>query len=161
MSFFTDHQVGDTPPAVAVLAGSATTQRRWPKLHPRSSDGGGNETAATHGPIYYAALAPAYLAASSSPFSQLTLMRLTSALIGALTVLFTFLLARELAPGRPWLAVLAALLVAYRADVRVHLGRGQQRRRRQRRRGCARAAADTDAAPRRDASVGPAHRARC
>ncbi len=40
-------------------------------------------------------------------------MRLASALIGALTVLFTFLLARELAPGRRWLAVLAALLVAY------------------------------------------------
>ena len=40
-------------------------------------------------------------------------MRLTSALIGALTVVFAFLLARELAPGRPWLAVLAALLVAY------------------------------------------------
>ena len=40
-------------------------------------------------------------------------MRLTSALIGALTVLFAFLLARELAPGRPWLGVLAALLVAY------------------------------------------------
>ena len=30
--------------------------------HPSSSDGGGNETAATHGPIYYAALAPAYCA---------------------------------------------------------------------------------------------------
>jgi 4-amino-4-deoxy-L-arabinose transferase-like glycosyltransferase len=40
-------------------------------------------------------------------------MRLASALIGALTVLFTYLLARELAPGRPWLGVLAALLVAY------------------------------------------------
>ncbi len=40
-------------------------------------------------------------------------MRIGSALIGALVVLFTFLLARELAPGRPWLAVLAALLVAY------------------------------------------------
>jgi 4-amino-4-deoxy-L-arabinose transferase-like glycosyltransferase len=40
-------------------------------------------------------------------------MRLTSALLGALVVLFTFLLARELAPGRPWLAVLAALLVAF------------------------------------------------
>ena len=40
-------------------------------------------------------------------------MRLASALIGALTVLFTFLLARELAPGRLWLAVAAALLVAY------------------------------------------------
>lgn len=112
MSFFTDHQIGDTRPPWL------SSQERYYEsqvatLHPRGSDGGGNETAATHGPIYYAALAPAYLAASSSPFSQLTLMRFTSALIGALTVLFTYLLARELAPGRLWLAVLAALLVAY------------------------------------------------
>jgi len=46
-------------------------------------------------------------------FSQLTLMRFTSALLGALGVLFAFLLVRELAPARPWLAVLAALLVTY------------------------------------------------
>jgi hypothetical protein len=112
MSFFTDHQVGDTsPPWLSSQA--RYYEEQVARLHPSSSDGGGNETAATHGPIYYAALAPAYLAASSSPFAQLTLMRLTSALIGALTVLFTFLLARELAPGRPWLAVLAALLVAF------------------------------------------------
>jgi 4-amino-4-deoxy-L-arabinose transferase-like glycosyltransferase len=112
MSFFTDHQVGDTR-----LPWLAQQQRYYrmqvATLHPRASDGGGNQTAATHGPIYYAALAPVYLAATSSPFSQLTLMRVASALIGALTVLFTFLLARELAPRRPWLAVLAALLVAY------------------------------------------------
>jgi 4-amino-4-deoxy-L-arabinose transferase-like glycosyltransferase len=88
-------------------------RRQVAATHPSSSDGGGNETAATHGAIYYAALAPAYWLASSSPFSQLTLMRLTSALIGALTVVFAYLLARELAPGRPWLGVLAALLVAY------------------------------------------------
>jgi hypothetical protein len=41
------------------------------------------------------------------------LMRITSALIGALVAAFTFLLARELAPSRPWLGVIAALLVAY------------------------------------------------
>jgi 4-amino-4-deoxy-L-arabinose transferase-like glycosyltransferase len=46
-------------------------------------------------------------------FAQLTLMRITSALIGALVALFAYLLARELAPGRAWLGVLAALLVAY------------------------------------------------
>ena len=112
MSFFTDHQAGGTRPPWLSL------QERYYRaqvatLHPSSSDGGGNETAARHGPIYYAALAPAYMAAGSSPFSQLSLMRLTSAALGALTVLFTFLLARELAPGRQWLAVLAALLVAY------------------------------------------------
>src|SRR6202022_2374161 len=63
--------------------------------------------------LYYGAVAPAYALAGRSTFSQLALMRLASGLIGALTVLFTFMLARELAPGRPWLAVLAALLVAY------------------------------------------------
>jgi hypothetical protein len=110
--FFSDHQVGDTR-----APWSARTQTVYREqvaaAHPSSSDGGGNETAATHGAIYYAALAPAYWLASSSPFSQLTLMRLSSALIGALVVVFAYLLARELAPGRPWLGVLAALLVAY------------------------------------------------
>jgi hypothetical protein len=111
-SFFSDHQVGDTRAPWTARA-QTVYRRQLAAAHPSSSDGGGNETAATHGAIYYAALAPAYLLASDSPFSQLTLMRLTSALIGALTVVFAYLLARELAPGRPWLGVLAALLVAY------------------------------------------------
>jgi hypothetical protein len=111
-SFFSDHQVGDTRAPWTARA-QTVYRRQVVATHPSSSDGGGNETAATHGAIYYAALAPAYWVASSSPFSQLTLMRFTSALIGALTVVFAFLLARELAPGRPWLGVLAALLVAY------------------------------------------------
>lgn len=111
-SFFSDHQVGDTRPPWTARA-QALYRAQAAAAHPSSADGGGNETAATHGAIYYAALAPAYRLASSSPFSQLTLMRLTSALIGALTVVFAYLLARELAPGRPWLGVLAALLVAY------------------------------------------------
>ncbi len=112
VSFLTDHEAADSHPPWLSLQ-QRDYQLQVARLHPSAADGGGNETAATHGPIYYAALAPAYAAGGSSPFSQLTLMRLTSALIGALTVLFTFLLARELAPGRPWLAVVAALLVAY------------------------------------------------
>jgi Predicted membrane protein (DUF2142) len=81
---------------------------------PSADNGGGYTTSAVHGPLYYLALAPAYLATRhSSVFSQLTLMRITSALIGALVALFAYLLARELAPGRAWLGVLAALLVAY------------------------------------------------
>jgi hypothetical protein len=111
-SFFTDHQVGDSRPPWTARQQSYY-RAQVGASHPSSSDGGGNETAATHGAIYYATLAPAYLLASSSPFSQLTLMRLTSALIGALTVVFAFLMVRELAPDRPWLGVLAALLVAY------------------------------------------------
>jgi hypothetical protein len=111
-SFFSDHQVGDTRVPWTARAQSVYREHAA-SAHPSSADGGGNETAATHGAIYYTALAPAYWLASSSPFSQLTLMRLASALIGALTVVFAYLLARELAPGRPWLGVLAALLIAY------------------------------------------------
>ncbi len=112
-SFFTDHQVGDTNPPW-LRSQLRDYEREVALLHPRADDGGGYTTSAAHGPLYYLALSPAYLLTRhSSIFSQVTLMRLTSALLGALTVLFTFLLARELAPRRPWLAVLAALLVAY------------------------------------------------
>jgi Dolichyl-phosphate-mannose-protein mannosyltransferase len=113
MSFFSDHQVGNTKPPWL-----SSQQQRYEAdvaaLHPKQDNGGGYSTSAAHGPLYYLALAPAYaLTKHGSVFSQLTLMRLTSALLGALVALFTFLLARELAPGRPWLAVLAALLVAF------------------------------------------------
>jgi hypothetical protein len=112
-SFFTDHQVGDAP-APWLSARQRAYEREVAILRPRADDGGGYSTSAAHGPLYYLALSPAYLLTRhASIFSQLTLMRLTSALLGALTVLFTFLLVRELAPGRAWLAVLAALLVAY------------------------------------------------
>jgi hypothetical protein len=113
VSFLTDHQVGDSLPPW--LPGRQRAYRKdVAALHPRLDDGGGYTTSAAHGPLYYLALAPAYLASRhASVFSQVTLMRLTSALIGSLVVMFTFLLARELAPRRPWLAVLAALLVAY------------------------------------------------
>jgi hypothetical protein len=112
-SFLTDHQVGDTR-APWLTAQVREYARRVRREHPNAHDGGGYTTSAAHGPIYYLALAPAYAAASgSSIFSQLTLMRFASALLGALVALFTFLLARELAPRRPWLGVLAALLVAY------------------------------------------------
>ncbi|HTA35485.1 MAG TPA: phospholipid carrier-dependent glycosyltransferase [Solirubrobacteraceae bacterium] len=111
--FLTDHQVGDTR-APWLAEQQRAYETLFHRLHPHRNDGGGYTTSATHGPPYYLALAPAYLAtAHASIFSQLTLMRISSALLGALVVLFTFLLARELAPRRPWLAVLAALLVAY------------------------------------------------
>jgi hypothetical protein len=111
--FLTDHQAGDTkPPWLAVEESEYRSRAQLTK--PARNDGGGYTTSAVHGPLYYLALSPAYLLTRhASVFSQLTLMRVTSALLGALVVAFTFLLARELAPRRPWLAVLAALLVAY------------------------------------------------
>jgi 4-amino-4-deoxy-L-arabinose transferase-like glycosyltransferase len=111
--FFTDHESGDSHPPWL----SKPQQRYFEdvkRLKPKADNGGGYSTSAAHGPIYYLALAPAYLLTRhSSVFSQLTLMRIVSALLGALVVMFAFLLGRELAPRRQWLAVLAALLVTY------------------------------------------------
>jgi hypothetical protein len=112
IDFETDHQAGGSrPPWTATQEAHYRAQAA--AANPSPANGGGYETAATHGAFYYAALAPAYVAGSSSPLDQLTLMRLTSTLLAALTVVFAFLLARELAPGRLWIAVLAALLVVY------------------------------------------------
>jgi hypothetical protein len=112
-AFPTDHERPDTR-----MPGTALAADRYRRLHalehPPADNAGGYSTTAVHGPLYYLALAPGYLAAGpGATFSQLTLMRLMSALLGALAALFAFLIARELAPSRPWLAVLAGLLVAY------------------------------------------------
>ena len=113
IDFPSDHQTaGSRMPWLA--SDDHAFQARSAALHLPADNGGGYTTLAVHGPLYYLALAPAYLATRhSSVFAQLTLMRMTSALIGALVALFAYLLARELAPGRAWLGVLAALLVAY------------------------------------------------
>jgi hypothetical protein len=113
IDFLTDHQLGDTQPPWLASAESEY-RHEVQRVRPPTDNGGGYSTSTVHGPLYYLALSPAYaLTRHASIFSQLTLMRIASALLGALVVLFTFLLARELAPRRPWLAVLAALLVAY------------------------------------------------
>lgn len=97
----------------------ALEQGRWERLqasaHPSSSDGGGTTAAAsTHQPAYYLLLAPAYEATSSqSPFSQLTAMRLVSALLGALVALCAYGIVRELLPRQRLAAAAAGLLVAF------------------------------------------------
>ncbi|MHB8531386.1 MAG: glycosyltransferase family protein, partial [Solirubrobacteraceae bacterium] len=110
--FLTDHELADTRMPWTALA--ADRYRQAARTNPSATDGGGYSTSASHGPLYYLALSPGYLLARhDSTFAQLTWMRVTSALLGALAALFAFLLARELAPERPWLGVLAALLVTY------------------------------------------------
>jgi len=95
----------------------AANERAWEQArsagHDRA-DGGGFTTSAAHGPVYYAALVPAYAATrNASIWSQLTLQRIMSALIGSLAALFTFLAAREILPRPRIFAVAAGLLVAY------------------------------------------------
>ena len=112
-AFFTDHQLADSrTPWLDADTNLATQLQR--RLGPRRADGGGYEGASGYGPLYYLALTPGYaLASSGSTFSQLLLMRLLSALIGALTSVFVYLLVRELAPRRAWLGVVAGLLVSF------------------------------------------------
>jgi hypothetical protein len=97
----------------------ALEQARWQRLrdttpHPGGNGGGVTAAASSHQPAYYALLAPAYQAVrSQSPFSQLTAMRLVSALLGALVAVCAFGIVRELLPRQPVAAVAAGLLVAF------------------------------------------------
>jgi 4-amino-4-deoxy-L-arabinose transferase-like glycosyltransferase len=97
----------------------AADERRWESRraaqpHPRDDGGGPTVATAPNTPLYYALLAPAYRATrAQSVFSQLTAMRLVSALFGALIAVCTFGIVRELLPGQPFAAVGAGLLVAF------------------------------------------------
>jgi hypothetical protein len=97
----------------------ALEQARWQRLRdttPHRGGNGGGVTAAasSHQPAYYALLAPAYqVVRSQSTFSQLTAMRLVSALLGALVAVCAFGTVRELLPRQPVAAVAAGLLVAF------------------------------------------------
>jgi hypothetical protein len=96
---------------------TAQDERRWAvrqaREHPRPDDGGGWITTADYTPLYYASLAPAYLAADGSIWSRLTAMRLMTALFGGLTAACVVLLVGELFPRPRWPAVAAGLFVAF------------------------------------------------
>jgi hypothetical protein len=83
-----------------------------PRGGPRDNGGGYHPATSVHSPLYYGLLAPGYLAVKgSSVESQLLAMRLGSAVMGALTAMFAFLLVLELLPGRRALAAAAGLMV--------------------------------------------------
>ena len=92
---------------------------------PGSEDDGGGYLVSTsaHLPGYYGLVLSGYLLADSqSTFSELTAVRLISALLAGVAALFTFLTVRELAPRRLWLAAAAGLLVAFQPMVAFMFG---------------------------------------
>jgi Predicted membrane protein (DUF2142) len=97
----------------------AVEQRQWERerasvRHPADNGGGITAAASSHQPAYYLLVAPAYEAVrSQSPFSQLTAMRLGSALLGALVAFCAYGIVSELLPGRRVAALAAGLLVAF------------------------------------------------
>jgi len=96
----------------------ASQEREWERraaLVPNRDDDGGAPGVSTgpHSPLYYGLLAPAYLAAGDSTFSELTAARLLSAFFLAVIAACAFGIVREIVPRRPALAVGAGLLVAF------------------------------------------------
>lgn len=68
--------------------------------------------ASTEPPLYYALQAIPYSLGSGNVLTQLQLMRLLSALFGAMTALLAFLFLREILPRQPWAATIGALCIA-------------------------------------------------
>ncbi len=115
--------LGDTrPPWLAADEAHYRAQRA--KNPGREDDGGGFlYSTSAHLPGYYLLTVPAYAAAGSEDtFSELTAMRLVSALLAALAAACAFLTVRELAPRRVYLAVAAGLLVAFQPMIAFMFG---------------------------------------
>jgi 4-amino-4-deoxy-L-arabinose transferase-like glycosyltransferase len=101
------------PPWLAIQQRNAE-RLRAKTPHPSDNGGGATPSASPHPPGYYGLTALAYeLVRSQSVFSQLTVMRLVSALLGALVAACAFGIIRELLPGQRFAAVAAGLLVAF------------------------------------------------
>jgi 4-amino-4-deoxy-L-arabinose transferase-like glycosyltransferase len=101
------------PPWLAVQQRSAEGLRASGP-HPSDNGGGATPSGSPHPPGYYALTALAYeTVRSGSVYSQLTVMRLVSALLGALVAACAYGIVRELLPRRRLAAVAAGLLVAF------------------------------------------------
>lgn len=80
-----------------------------------SKKGDGDALSATNNPPLYYALAavPYKLASGGTVLDRLTLMRLLSVLMGAVTVLIAYMFMMELLPAEPWAWRVGALVVAF------------------------------------------------
>lgn len=96
---------------------SSADHERLMRLAARGGDRtgeGGSSNATNNPPAYYAVEAVAYrLTSWTGLFNRIHAMRLVSAFLGALTVLFVFLFLRELLPRVPWAWSMGSLAVAF------------------------------------------------
>jgi 4-amino-4-deoxy-L-arabinose transferase-like glycosyltransferase len=79
----------------------------------RAGGNGGAKAVGGEPPLYYALEALPYRLAGGTVLDRLALMRLLSAALGGLAVLFVFLFLREALPGVPWCWTVGALGVAF------------------------------------------------
>ena len=105
------HRPQNEPPA------TATAHKLFDRLAEDQGNpvGQGGFTSATNNPpLYYAAEAAVYhVTPSTSLPDRIHAMRLLSALLAGVTVLFVFLFLRELMPATPWAWTVGALAVAF------------------------------------------------
>ena len=103
---------GQSPPWYGDLPEAPPAQ--WSTPGRTGSAAGGYTTDTNNPPLYYYAAAAVY---HLSPWTALPdrvhVLRLFSALLAALTVLFVFLFLRELMPSTPWAWPVGALAVAF------------------------------------------------
>jgi 4-amino-4-deoxy-L-arabinose transferase-like glycosyltransferase len=98
-------------PSISTVAEERTLTK---DLHAGQSLRGSGEAgvATPEPPLYYLLQIVPYELGRGNILTQLQLMRLVSALFGAMTALLTFLFLREALPRRPWAATVGALCVA-------------------------------------------------
>jgi hypothetical protein len=115
--------LGDTRPPWQPYYDQRYRESRAENPVPEDDGGGYLLSTSAHLPGYYGLTLPAYLLADSqSTFSELTAVRLVSALLAGLAALCAFLTVRELAPRHAWLGVTAGLLVAFQPMVAFMFG---------------------------------------
>jgi hypothetical protein len=99
------------------VPGTATYRKRLERTDDTPANrvsGGGYTTATNNPPLYYYAAAAVYrLSPSTALPDRVHVLRLFSALLAAVTVLFVFLFLRELLPSTPWAWSVGALAVAF------------------------------------------------
>jgi 4-amino-4-deoxy-L-arabinose transferase-like glycosyltransferase len=108
------NQVLENPASrtIATLAEQRQLEADLARPYPRVTAGG--TEAAVEPPLYYALEAIPYsLDTGGTLLGRLQLMRLLSALMGAIGVLFAYLFLREALPGAPWAWTVGGLGVAF------------------------------------------------
>lgn len=88
---------------IAAVSEQSALERHLAQGLSRQNAGGGAGVAASEPPLYYAlAGVPYALGSGGSILDRLALMRLLSALLAGMTILFVFLFVRETLPSQPW-----------------------------------------------------------
>jgi Predicted membrane protein (DUF2142) len=106
-------QVRFTPytPAISSMAQQSALTEDLKSGETLAGDGEAG-SASSEPPLYYVLQTVPYEIGAGDVLTQLQLMRLTSALMGALTALLIFLFLAEALPGAPWAVSVGALCVA-------------------------------------------------